>query len=401
MVSHACLQSYYTTITVGTPPVKYAVVLDTGSADLVLATQESNACFGSSSQGCDITASLYSPALSNSSVTTSQTVQVTYGTGSASGVIVKDTMSIAGFTATQNIAACDQVTDLVTSSDQSGLWGLAFRTLSASNSMPFLQGLYQAGQLSSPEFGFGFTDLSIDDTSAQAVVPGGTMTIGGTDSSLYTGDINWISLSSAQYWSIPLTDVTVGGTSVGVTDPAAVIDTGTNGIAVPSDIAATIYAAIPGSRLYSASSGVYLYPCSSSVNVAFTFGGVSYAIPPSDFDYGQASSSQCIGAISSLGVSSSSSSALTIIGTPFLFSRYNAYRFSPAAVGFAPLASSAASTFKGQAIPTSNGTNFDPTATGTVVGKTSGAGGVGGKGTMGAVMAVAMTAVGLAVGLAL
>jgi len=123
--------------------------------------------------GCDITASLYSPSLSSSSVTTSQAVEVTYGTGSAEGTIVRDTMTFAGFTATQDIAACPNVTDLVTSSDQSGLWGLAFKTLSASNSLPFLQGLYQTGQMTSPEFGFGFTDLSYDDESASAVVPGG------------------------------------------------------------------------------------------------------------------------------------------------------------------------------------------------------------------------------------
>jgi len=54
------------------------------------------------------------------------------------------------------------------------------------------------------------------------------MTVGGTNSSLYTGDINWVSLSSSQYWSIPLTDVTVGGTSLGLSEPAAVIDTGTS-----------------------------------------------------------------------------------------------------------------------------------------------------------------------------
>ena len=146
---------------------------------------------------------------------------------------------------------------------------------------------------------------------------------------------------------------------------------------------------------------MYLYPCSSTVDVAFTFGGVSYSIPSSDFNYGQYSSSQCIGAVSALAVSSTSSSALWIIGTPFLFSRYNAYRFSPAAVGFAPLATSAAQTFKGQAIPTSNGTNFDPKATGTAaVGNTSGGTGVTARG-VGAVVAVAMTALGLAAGLAL
>lgn len=150
---------------------------------------------------CDITASLYSPALSSTAVNTSTPITITYGTGSAKGNIVEDTMSWGPFTATQDIAACSSVVDLVTSSDQSGLWGLAFKSLSASGSTPFLQGLYNSGKLTEPTFGFGFADLSIDDTNAQAVVPGGTMTVGGTDSSLYTGSINWVPLTKAQYVS--------------------------------------------------------------------------------------------------------------------------------------------------------------------------------------------------------
>lgn len=424
-------RSYYTTITVGTPPVSYEVVLDTGSADLVLATEEGEACFGAGNTNCDITASLYAPSLSNSSVTTSQAVDVTYGTGSASGTIVKDTMTFAGFTATQvsrhtplatgrtllaahsltscassieqNIAACPNVTDLVTSADQSGLWGLAFQSLSASNSMPFLQGLYNKGLLASPEFAFGFADLSIDDTRADAVVPGGTMTVGGTNSSLYSGSINYVSLTESQYWSIPLDGISVGGTSLGITDPGVVIDTGTNGLVVPDDVAAAIYAAIPGSKLVSQSSGEYLYPCSTNVALAFTFGGVQYTMPASDFNYGRYSGSNCIGAVSGLGVSSTSSSAIYILGTPMLFSLYNVYRFNPPAVGFATLATTADATFDKQAIPTSNGTNTGshPAATGTVSGGGigySGASGVTPKGAA-TLAALAGTVIVLAVGL--
>lgn len=91
------------------------------------------------------------------------------------------------------------------------------------------------------------------------------MTIGGTNSTLYTGNINYISLSQAQYWMIPMTAMSVqGGQSIALSgvNQNAVIDTGTTLIGGPKSILDQLYSqisgAVRGSELSSALADYYL-----------------------------------------------------------------------------------------------------------------------------------------------
>ncbi|SGY82493.1 BQ5605_C009g05573 [Microbotryum silenes-dioicae] len=405
-------ESYYASISLGTPSYTYEVALDTGSADLVMITSDANmqAC-GSE---CTITSQLY-PATNGSSSAKSlgQSVDIVYGTGSANGVLVADTMTMGGFTAQQNIAACDNVTGLTTSPDQSGLMGLAFQALSASGSMPFLQGLYTAGSLSQPLFALAGASIGPQDVpSFDAVVPGGFMDIGTTNSSLYTGTINYVGLTAGKglYWQIPLDAMTVQGTNLGISASAVVIDSGTNSIAVPQSVASAIYAGISGSQAIPNSGGLYAYPCATSVTLTMTFGGVVYSMLPKNFNTGTATKSgtYCVGAVSSLGTSQSAKDTF-IVGTPFLMSLYQVYRFEPPAVGFATITTASVLTSGG--IPESNGTSASGgpssgsktpvriTATGTAAASATGSasGSSGSSSTtrgsaLGAILGLAMTA---------
>jgi cathepsin D len=92
--SHAFLallhcSEFYATISVGTPAVDYYMVLDTGSSDMILAEESCSGC-SSSTPG-------YSPSSSSTSVTSSEAFSITYGSGSASGTLVEDTVGIAGY----------------------------------------------------------------------------------------------------------------------------------------------------------------------------------------------------------------------------------------------------------------------------------------------------------------
>jgi cathepsin D len=101
------------------------------------------------------------------------------------------------------------------------------------------------------------------------------MTIGGTNSSLYTGNINYINLTQAQYWLIPMTSMSVqGGQTITLTgvNQNAVIDTGTTLIGGPKAILDQLYSQINGatrgSQLSSALADYYLvreYTSNSSV----------------------------------------------------------------------------------------------------------------------------------------
>jgi cathepsin D len=87
------------------------------------------------------------------------------------------------------------------------------------------------------------------------------MNIGFTNSSLYTGSINYIPLVNAgTYWLVPLSNIKVAGASLSLSAPSVTIDTGTTLIGVPAAAAAAIYAAIPGSAPFQ-NQGLYTYPC--------------------------------------------------------------------------------------------------------------------------------------------
>src|SRR5258708_24039034 len=100
------------------------------------------------------------------------------------------------------------------------------------------------------------------------------MTIGGTNSSLYTGNINFISLTQAQYWMIPMNSITVGSQPITLSgsNQNAVIDTGTTLIGGPRNVLTSLYSqvpgATPGSSLSSALADYFLirkYTLDSSV----------------------------------------------------------------------------------------------------------------------------------------
>lgn len=149
------------------------------------------------------------------------------------------------------------------------------------------------------------------------------MTIGATNSSLYTGDINYIDLSSDAYWAIPLDDITVQGSAIGVSSDAVVMDTGTNTIAVPNSIARAIYSWL-GGTVISGSGGLWRYLCDTNVNFTLSLGGSSFTMSSSDFNTGVISNDgrYCAGAVSSIGGGSD-----FIIGTPFLYVAFSFVTF--------------------------------------------------------------------------
>lgn len=82
--------------------------------------------------------------------------------------------------------------------------GLAFTSLAQTEATPFWLALANSNQFSSPEIAFWLarsTNLEAQD------VAGGVFTLGGTNSSLFTGDIEFLNIPTnpLQFWSLPLT----------------------------------------------------------------------------------------------------------------------------------------------------------------------------------------------------
>ncbi|KAI5124252.1 hypothetical protein M0805_005101 [Coniferiporia weirii] len=328
--------TYFGSLAIGTPPVAFDVILDTGSSDLWVADS-------SCQTGCDGITTFDASSSSSFKNLTSE-FSITYGSGQAAGSLAEDTVQMSGFSVSnQTFAVCDQISSGLLSSPVSGLMGLAFETIASSGATPFWQSLVEAGAWDSPLMSFQLTRFG-NAQNAQALEAGGTFTMGFVNSSLYTGDIDYNDIpgGTGTYWIQEISQLTVQGNSVALTSGSssyAAIDTGTTLVGGPANVIAEIFAQIPGSQPGSGNyEGYYSYPCSTEVTVSMAFGGSSWSISPEDFQLTQLSESECLGAFFDLDVGGSSTPSW-IVGDTFLKNVYSVFRYDPPSVGFANLSS--------------------------------------------------------------
>ncbi|KAK4691624.1 hypothetical protein P7C70_g9310, partial [Phenoliferia sp. Uapishka_3] len=295
------------------------VILDTGSADLWITSTNCTAATGCT----DIP--LLNASASTTAIDVETTFSVKYGSGSASGEIWKDYIGFAGYNVSnQSLALCDTVSTDLLNGNISGLMGLGFQSLAASGVTPFWQNLFVAGVLPFPGFAFYLTRF-INISSAASVEPGGVLTFGYLNSSLYSGEINYVPIPDGleSYWVVPMDAVAVNGTNAtSGTGAMVAVDTGTTLIGGPTNDVKAIYEKIVGAQ---AATGDYTGPFGISGNV-----------------------STCLGAFFDLTLSSTSKISW-VIGAAFLKNVFSVFRADPASVGFA-LLSDGKATYNGTLI---------------------------------------------------
>lgn len=338
---------YFTTLTIGTPPQTFNVILDTGSSDLFVVDTSCVEC----TQNTPFDGSKSSTF---SQQTGGQSLELDYGSGSLLGLAASDTVSMQSFTVSkQTFVTAERLSDGLIDGSVSGLLGLAFQNLAQTGAVPFWQALINDNQLSSPEMSF-----HLERSSKTSDQPGGTFTLGGTDSAAITGDIEFHNLASVdggpQFWMLQVSGVKAQGKSVKISTgnaAFAAIDTGTTALGGPSADVAAIWAAVPGSGPITDAElpqGYFQYPCSTSVSVSFSFGGQDWAIDSDDMNLGQidAGGSMCAGAIFdlTLGANTGTGGPSWVIGDTFLKNVYSVFRQNPMSVGFAQLSGSSGST---------------------------------------------------------
>ncbi|CAE6425498.1 unnamed protein product [Rhizoctonia solani] len=309
------------TITIGTPAQSFLVDFDTGSADIWVPNSSCNSggCSGHNS---------YDPSASSTSVAKSGDFSIQYGDGStSSGPIYTDTVTVAGMTATkQYFSAVTSESESFSSDPSDGLVGLAFSSISQIGQPTIIQTLYSSGAISEPTFGFKLASS------------GAELYIGGTDDSLYTGDITYSPLTSESYW-LTTGSATVDGSSA--YSGGMIIDSGTTLVVGPSDSVASFWSAVDGASACDSSvcggDGYYTFSCSNPPSVAFEFNGASFAMSSSSLSIGttDSSGSTCVGSI--MATDSVPDNAW-IVGDAFMTNVYNVFDQANSQVGFANLA---------------------------------------------------------------
>jgi cathepsin D len=251
---------------------------------------------------------------------------------------------MAGFTVNkQGFVSVNRATTGLLDGSQSGIMGLGFQSIAQTRAVPFWQALATSNQLTQPEFGIWlnrFTNISSAGVTEQ---DGGALTLGGTNSSLFTGDIEFLDMpagTTPSFWLLSISALTTSGKTVKLTTDATLsaIDTGTTLIGGPSQDVRNFWANVPGSEpLTGQNEGYYGYPCSTNLGVTLSFGGKSWPISEADMVAG-GDGDVCAGSIFDLNLGSTGSgNPGWVVGAAFLKNVYSVYRAQPPSVGFAQL----------------------------------------------------------------
>ncbi|KAF7363006.1 Acid protease [Mycena venus] len=312
--------TYVVSTKVGTQT--FSLIVDTGS---------SNTWVGSGTR--------YTPG--STAVNSGKAFSVTYGSGSVSGTEFTDTVTVGGLTVTKQ-----GVGDGTRSSGFQGVDGiigfgpvdLTEDTVSGQTTVPtVMDNLRSQGTITTEVLGVSFLPESgsdDDDTN-------GELTLGGTDSSKFTGSITFVSRTAtspySEFWGISVSSITFGSTTLsGAAN--AVVDTGTTLIFIPT-AAYNAFLSASGGRT-DASSGLATWTTEPTSNFAFNIGGVSRTLTPSQFlipkaQYGVfgLTGSNFFGWIADGG--SVAADVNFIIGQKFLENYYSVFDTTNNRVGFA------------------------------------------------------------------
>lgn len=313
---------YFGTIGIGTPAQDFTVIFDTGSSNLWV---PSVYC---SSEACT-NHNRFNPQDSSTYEATSETLSITYGTGSMTGILGYDTVEVGGISDTNQIFGLSETEpgSFLYYAPFDGILGLAYPSISSSGATPVFDNIWDQGLVSQDLFS---VYLSSNEESGSVVM------FGGIDSSYYSGSLNWVPVSVEGYWQITVDSITMNGESIACSDGCqAIVDTGTSLLAGPTTAISNIQSYIGASE---DSSGEEVISCSSIdslPDIVFTINGVQYPVPPSA--YILQNDDVCSSGFEGMDIPTSSGD-LWILGDVFIRQYFTVFDRANNQIGLAPVA---------------------------------------------------------------
>ncbi|KAF9242658.1 acid protease [Melanogaster broomeanus] len=211
--------TYTMSVGVGNPPTQYNLLIDTGS---------SNTWVGASTA--------YKPT--STSQATGNTINVSYGSGKMSGKEYTDTVTLSPSLVIKN-QSIGVASTAQGFTDVDGILGvgpvdLTQGTVSNTTEVPTVtDNLYSQGTISSDSLGIFY------EPSSSAGAVNGELTFGGTDNTKYTGEINFVPLTTtspaSNYWGIDQSVTYGSGATPILNTTAGIVDTGTTLLLLATD----------------------------------------------------------------------------------------------------------------------------------------------------------------------
>jgi len=211
---------YFGPITMGTPPQKFVALFDTGSSNLWMPQKGCKSCGRRKGNFYDSSASSTYKANGTS-------FAIRYGTGSLTGVLASDVVSVGGSALSASMTFGEaQVEPGLTFKEAKfdGIFGLGWPTIAVDGVEPPVQVFIQDGDVDSQVFAF-----SLGKTDKQA----GELDIGSIDQSKFSGQLQYTNVVRRGYWQVAMPSLTINGQAI-TTVNTAIVDSGTSVIIGPS-----------------------------------------------------------------------------------------------------------------------------------------------------------------------
>ncbi|KAH9905819.1 Asp-domain-containing protein [Xylariomycetidae sp. FL2044] len=318
-ISNFMNAQYFSEISIGTPPQDFKVILDTGSSNLWVPSQScgSIACYLHSK---------YDSSASSTYKKNGTEFEIRYGSGSLSGFVSRDDMTIGDITVkNQDFAEATSEPGLAFAFGRfDGILGMGFDRLSVNGIVPPFYQMVNQKLIDEPVFAFYLSGENGGDDSE--------VVFGGVDKDHYTGKITEIPLRRKAYWEVDFDSISFGGETAELENTGVILDTGTSLIALPSDLAELLNKEIGAKKGYN---GQYSVECSardSLPDITFTLSGYDFAISP--YDYILEVQGSCISTFMGMDFPAPVG-PLAILGDAFLRKWYSIYDLGKGTVGLA------------------------------------------------------------------
>ena len=306
-------------ISIGTPSQPFKVILDTGSSNLWVPSEQcgSIACYLHQK---------YDSSASSTYKANGTAFEIRYGSGSLSGFVSQDVMNIGDLVIEgQDFAEATSEPGLAFAFGRfDGILGMGFDRIAVNGIMPPFYQMVKQKLIDEPVFAFYLSDDDGDDSSE--------VVFGGMDKAHFTGAMTTIPLRRKAYWEVDLDAISFGEETAEMENTGVILDTGTSLIALPTTLAELLNKEIGAKKSFN---GQYTVDCSkrsSLPDITFTLAGHEFAL--SSEDYILEVSGSCISTFMGMDFPAPVG-PLAILGDAFLRRWYSVYDLGKGTVSLA------------------------------------------------------------------